>query len=72
MEKSSTFYSKSLSVSTAKETEQAGIDPVVDITENTTCPGDNVIKNILNFSKALKVVSSGERSQIGTIEIMIN
>ena len=73
MEKNSTLYSNVLSVATpSKETSRSGIDPVVDITDNATHPGDNVIKNILNFSKALKIIPPGEKSQIGAIEIMIN
>ena len=35
---------------------------------NQYCPGDAVIANILNFSKALKI----EMSRVGLIEIVMN
>ena len=72
MEKNSTLYSKESFVSAREEALRAEIDPIVDITEHAICPSDNAIKNILNFSRALKVISSGKKSQIGAIEIVIN
>lgn len=72
MEKNFTLYSKTSPVSASEEASLTGTDTVVDITDGTIYPGDNIIKNILSFSKALKVVPSGEKSQIGSIEIVIN
>lgn len=64
MAKNSTLFSNDSFISHGEKNQKEKT-----LLDNETCPSDGVIRNILSFSKALKIEKSRE---VGLIEIVLN